>query len=304
MKKLLFIIPALFAGTLCAQSLNSADTPVVKSASAASLNDTAAAPQPAADDDRDTGNAYILLRSKGDTVLILKDKDINGFLGRINKKIDKSRKQGYGGGGGWTPGFMAVDISPVRELQQKEPGLKAKNFNLGGTYAAFSGGGGMGYGGIGNGVRIGGGGWSASHHYTSDLYGAAHDSIARLDVEASYGGVLFEKAFVRNNFNYFVGGIIGSGSITVTRNYYRQDEPSAFSTDMSGSSAGSEKAEADFTALELHGGCTYSLVSWFHFGLDAGVMGFISTEGFGGSTSAFNSINGNVRLRLIWGNLG
>src|SRR3989339_210648 len=227
--------------------------------------------------------------------------DITRFIDSMPKRIDKSRVQGFGGAGGWTPCLMGVNISPVRDLLKKEPQLRDLSFGMGGRYDYFAGSGGMGYGGIGNGLRIGGGGWHLSHKYTSNLFGAAKDSIAELNVTVNYGGFLFEKALVRGKMNYVAGGMFGGGSYDVTRRFYNDAEPSAFSEpgkDLS------ETATATFTAFEVHAGFTYTMTWWFHVGADANISAFVSVDEFGPLTDSFNTFNGGIRLRLIFGNLG
>lgn len=238
-----------------------------------------------------------------DTVFIFKDSALNHMMGRLkgfNEKIEKSRRQGYGGAGGWTPAFMAVDMKPVRDLALTDPALRGISFDIG-RAGLMTGSGGLGYGGIGNGVRIGGYGLGGSRSYQSASI--AGDSLARLNVDVSYGGFMVEKAFVRGRYNYFIGGMAGGGSYDVTLQKYAADEPSAFALSDNGK-RGLDDANADFMVFGLHGGFTYSFVSWFHAGADAGLLGGYSNEGFGKATGSFFMGAGAVRLRLIWGNLG
>jgi hypothetical protein len=245
---------------------------------------------------------FLLIKTKKDTVLILEDKKVNGFLKNIRKTIDKSRKQGYGGGGGFTPCMLIVNINPVKELIQKEHNLSNKKFDIGfGRHELFIGGGGMGYGGIGHGIRIGGGGWGGTRKYTSALYGPNRDSLVTLDVEVGMGGFLIEKAFVKEKVNYMIGGMFGGGGFKVSKSFHSENKVSAFTGGITG---GEKEARASFTMLEIHGGLTYSVVSWFHVGVDANAMLFISTEAFGGSTDSFITPNGGARLRIMFGNIG
>ncbi|MFH0920631.1 MAG: hypothetical protein V1913_09735 [Fibrobacterota bacterium] len=249
----------------------------------------------------DNEELIIIRKGKNDTVLHISHANILKWMDKMSERVDKSRKQGYGGAGGWTPMAMGIDLAPVRELLNREPDLRGKDFGIDHDYALFFGSGGMGYGGIGNGVRIGGLGWGGSRQYVSLPFGAAGDSLAQISVSAGFGGFLVEKAFVRDRMNYMAGAIFGGGSIDVQKNFYKESEPTAFTGNMG---TDNETASATFAFIEVHGGFTYTMTRWFHAGADLNMAGFISSDGFGGLTSGFMSLNPGARIRIIFGNLG
>jgi hypothetical protein len=241
-----------------------------------------------------------------DTVYVVRETNLSTLtqeLKGLSGRIEKSRRQGYGGAGGWTPLVMLCDMKPVRDLAATDPSLSAKRFEID-RVKVLAGSGGMGYGGIGNGVRIGGGGFSGTGKYTSKRWGASADSITKLNVDLSYGGFMIEKAFVNNRLNYILGGLIGGGAYSVRKSEYKSSEPSAFDENIFSEPSSKNQADAAFTALGIHGGLTYSVASWFHFGFDASTVSFIGIDGFNGLTDSFITGAAAFKLRVIWGNLG
>ncbi|MBL8025941.1 MAG: hypothetical protein JNL74_06000 [Fibrobacteres bacterium] len=246
-----------------------------------------------------------LTATRVDTVYVVRENNLESIVHEvkgIRSRIEKSRKQGYGGAGGWTPLFMVADLKPVQELITKDKALLGKSFDID-RVTLMPGAGGMGYGGLGKGIRIGGGGFSGTSRFTSANWGLNGDSATSLNVDLSYGGFMLEKAFVNDKFNYIVGGLIGGGAYIVRKNDYKRDEPSAFDEE-NFSSNNKNQAEAAFTAFGLHAGATYSAVPWFHVGADASLLTFIGIDGFPNTTGSIFTGAGVFRLRLIWGSLG
>jgi hypothetical protein len=240
-----------------------------------------------------------------ETVYVVRENNLSIITQEIKgmkNRIEKSRRQGFGGAGGWTPFLMVCDMNPVKELLATDAKLVDKEFNVS-RITIVPGSGGMGYGGIGNGVRIGGGGFSGTRSYTSKRWGVTSDSLTKISVDLSYSGFMIEKAFVNGKLNYIMGGLIGAGEYTVKKNEYKSTEPSAFGEELF-SDSDDHQTEATFTAIGLYGGITYSLVPWFHVGGDASLVSFIGIDGFNGITDSFITGAGIIRLRLIRGNLG
>lgn len=250
----------------------------------------------------ETAQQPVALTSAPDTVYVIKESPASGFvreLKGLGDRIEKSRRQGYGGAGGWTPALLGVEMSPVRDLIAKEPTLRGLNFDIGRAVLMY-GSGGMGYGGIGNGIRVGGYGFGGERAFTSQ--NAIQDTLTRLTVKVNLGGFMVEKAVVHDRMNLILGGMIGGGSISITRRNFASEKPSAF--DLSEDESNGSNAEASLFVMGAHAGFTYSFISWFHAGADASLLGYYSSEGFGGPLSSFASGAGAFRVRLIWGNLG
>jgi hypothetical protein len=160
--------------------------------------------------------------------------------------------------------------------------------------------GGMGYVGLGNGLRIGGGATGGNRYFASDPYEG--DSIVSLNVSVHYGGVIIEKAFVLNRFNFLSGTQVGGGSMTTT--IHHTVESGSFMFNPSRSKNRGESKTANFFLLEFHGGVTFSLAPFLHFGTEVSLPVFYSQEGFEASTNAFISMNPAIQLRIVFGNLG
>jgi hypothetical protein len=247
--------------------------------------------------------------SKKDTVYIAKNGNLDLILGDVNhtikklsKGIDKSRKHGFGGGGGPTPGLIMLKMKPVALLTGTDNLLRDKTFNIDWGWDPFYFSGGMGYGGVGQGVRIGGGGWGGKRRYMSEPYGAARDSVVQLDVNVGYGGLLIEKAIVKEQLNYVMGCLVGGGAIRISRRFLEKESASAFVESAGADSPGT--AQALMFVFEMHGGGTYTLLPWFHLGADANAALFYSNDGFDGPAAGFVTVNPGVKIRIIFGNIG
>ncbi|MFW5774996.1 MAG: hypothetical protein ACOCW2_01785 [Chitinivibrionales bacterium] len=237
--------------------------------------------------------------------------DISSIIDRSSRTIAKSRQQGYGGGGGWSPGIMAIDMEPVAELVGSDNVLGRKAFpDLHEAYTPIMMSGWMGYGGLGNGTRIGGGAWDGNIHFSSKPYDAPDETdprrkeIAVVEVEYSFVGFLMEKSFVRDQFNYLAGGMISLGSIEVKRDFFTSDSPSAFK-DVWEDMDDEETAEASLVGIELHGGFTYTVLPWIHLGADVNAHVSFSINGFGApGLNSFVMASPGMRLRIVFGNIG
>lgn len=253
-----------------------------------------------------------------DTVLVLTATTTKDFVRSVSGKKPNSRERGYGGGAALEVGAIALDMGPVNRLISGNRDLRDMGFQTLRRYTAVPMIGGLGYGGLGNGIRIGGGGWGGSHRFPAVRQprgGAASDSVDTsnaLEVSVGMGGFLLEKAFVRTSFNFWFGGYFGGGGMdvlvkrstaspTIWQSVEQQTRQSL--------DADETTIESSFIFVELHAGFTYTLVSWLHLGLDVAAPLFISSDGFrdkmGNSLGdAYFTVNPGLRLRIVLGNLG
>jgi len=251
--------------------------------------------------ERDRGYFRRQAYTMKDTIHYISREGARELLNSFTKKRS-ARERGYGGGISLMPGIFAVNISEVKELRPILPVKYAGALSaIEGRYETFFLMGAAGYGGLGNGLRIGGGGFGGSRVYSTQ-YG---DTTALLELSAGFGGVLIEKCFVSRNMNTTVGGMLGGGNLTVLPSFTTD----AFSDldDLEDNEANALKA--GFLLLEFHGGFTYTMVTWLHLGLDLSAPLFIATDGFKGRTdrsytSGFFTINPGLKIKIVVGNLG
>jgi hypothetical protein len=212
-------------------------------------------------------------------------------------RLSKSRAQGYGGGVIISPMVAAIQMRSINELARYDYVLKRYTFSdLNDGYTPVLMTGGVAYGGVGKGLRIGLGGWGGEYKIIST---PLNDSTLLLNVHQSFGGLLIERAFVKNNFNYLVGGMLGGGSIEVTKTLSNE------SAWIKVNEINAEKATATFAGLSLHSGFTVTLLPWMHVGLDVNSLFLLSVNGFNiPGCNGFGSVTPGMRLRIVLGNLG
>jgi hypothetical protein len=242
-------------------------------------------------------------RAIKDTVLVLTRSGAEGFLTSFHGERRSARERGYGGGLCFSIGPAAVNVRPVQSLVLSEPQLQNRGFNFANKYELFVMTGGIAYGALGNGFRIGGAGWGGSR----DFVKLQNDTTFSLEVSSGYGGVFLEKAKVIKDANLYMGGIIGGGNLTVTPNARSGSAFGSFNRDED--LYNTIEVKASYLLLEIHGGLTYSCLSWLHIGFDIGAPFFISTGGFKtveglSVTDGFVTVNPVVRLRFVFGNIG
>lgn len=238
-----------------------------------------------------------------DTVQILSKESTSSFLKSITGNKRGGRQRGYGGGLGPTPGSYAVNLDNIHEPVSVIQDAWNIDLNIDDSYKTFFLMGLTGYGGVGNGMRIGGSFCSGSITYSS----RKDTNTYTLGVKASFGGLLLEKAMVTGSMNWLVGGMAGGAKIElnpyITRNFVPSVSDEYDTEEYSTISASS-------LLLELHGGFTYTMVSWFHIGIDISTplffcpSGFKSPNGQSFSESGFTTINPGLRIRIILGNIG
>ena len=314
------------AGLLLAQQApdSNATPPVAQSAdsTAALVKDTAdSSAAPALDSTRhaavsspatvkDSGKPVepvLLIKSKKDTVILITDEhNIQKILKNVSSSVKKSRVQGYGGGGGFSSRIVSFDLQPaVDMIARGYPRSNLSFTTLKEGYQPFLMTGGLGYGGLGQGIRIGGGGYGGSSKYISNKFreqNATTDSSVVIDVSVSFGGMLIEKTIVKNNWNYYFGSFIGGGSLKMHPEVISAS--SVFSETWKQENTKSD-IEAGFMSMEFHGGFTYTIVPWMHIGGDFNGLFYYSPSGFEQpwSTSFYGAAPG-IGFRVIFGNIG
>lgn len=312
------IVPLLIAAITVFAGAATMQEPGNDSGAVAATADIAAPVQPPAVESgpKDTLNKtrdtmrivtpMIQFKTQKDTVLLITDKDeIGRIVSSISSKVKKSRIQGYGGAGGFGPRIAAFNMDPIVDIVRNSDGIIFPT--LGGGYTVIAMNGGLGYGGLGNGIRIGGGGWGGSRKYTSRPFkrvaNAAQDSVAEVTAEIGYGGFLIEKAFVRENWNIIVGGMVGGGGLSA--NIVLKPEKGASAFSFNSDTFGKADQSAGLGTFELHGGATCTVAPWLHVGGDASMLFYSSINGFAASTTGtFYGVMPSIGFRIIFGNLG
>jgi len=242
------------------------------------------------DDDDDTIDATII------------SKKLSTISQAFGKSMSKSRAQGYGGGIIFSPTIAALSTKPVQTLVRNDITLRRYSFtDIDGSYQPLLLIGGSVFGGLGNGVRIGVSGWGGEYEFTSGTNG---DSTIFLNVSHSFGGFMIEKAFVKNNMNYLVGGTIGFGSLTVIKGT-TNDPWKALSDEVDDYKSKGEEAKAMYSGVNLHSGFTVTLLPWMHIGTDINGSFLFSVNGFDiPGCKGFVTVVPGLRFRITLGNIG
>ncbi len=235
----------------------------------------------------------------GDSMVVSKNNNNDKYAMSGEEKKRKARSRGYGGGLSVISGLMYMDMGPVHELVVRDKRLKDVSFGIDWGYEIFPVTGLIGYGGIGNEVRIGGGGYKGKK-LISAYSGGVTDTLHRIELDFNAGGFLLEKNKAVKNSNFFIGGIIGAGIIELN---VKELNSEGVIKDEHG-----KKRERSFKSmfglLEIHGGVTYSFASWIHAGFDLAFPLIYSPQGFEWETGEFQTANSIIRIRLVFGNLG
>lgn len=241
-----------------------------------------------------------------DTVELLSKEGTHAFLESFTGRKRGVRERGYGGGIGPMPGMFMLNMRPIHQLLDvitSSSDFRNISFPVHSNYQGFFMMGITGFGALGNGLRVGGSYQSGSRSYST----RENDTTYTIEVKSSFGGLLLEKATVTGNMNWFAGGIAGGAVIDVN--------PSKASNLFSSLEIESEpgkaynRLRASALLLELHGGFTYTMVQWFHVGVECSTPLFFSPSGFRtparqSITNGFLSVNPGFRIRMILGNIG
>ena len=323
MKTRLLLLPTLMAVTFMApvsaregdstEDAGPADTVAAVNDTATAIDTTAAADTAGVVPDQGAAAGHPATENKANDIVVVKedldtvfifDKSVLRHVARDwRNNIDIFRQRGYGASGSSIYGADAIFIRPVEELTENHPELSDKRFDFGRFgFEPFLMSGGSGYVGLGEGFRLGGGGMSGERKFRSSRFNG--DSILVLNTKVSYGGFLIEKCFIHNRWNLNTGGMIGAGSIKVTKSeqintfFYGENE-NPFDID---DSKGSHRAV--FFLLEPHCGFSYTFFYFFHVGATVTLPTFMSLEKFDIYTDDFFTVNPGLHTKLIFGNLG
>lgn len=218
------------------------------------------------------------------------------------EKVKRERKPGFGGGGGPSVGFKAINIEPLKksitdDIARKGDGSAYHGLDfenkLAGTYETFLMLGGQGLAGIGNGVRIGGGAYGGAKLYRT--YHDVTDSAFGLTVWNGYCGFIVEKSFPFENANVIVGTLLGGGAQGSI--LFNMDDANSYNGNSDTTDTDYPYELAVYFAGEVHAGVSYSFLPWFHMGLEFSGALFASGTGFknGDSFTTFNP-GGNIRF--------
>ncbi len=249
----------------------------------------------------DSKGLYVVKETK-DTVFVLRTGDAQKFAHDSRKAAKKITEKGFGISGVILQGIHAVSVEPAMELATMLTPSRVRWEINELSYEPFFLSGGMGYIGVGNGVRLGGGGMHGNRSFASNTFGG--DSVASLNLDVSFGGFLIEKAIRRRTSTFIGGGYIGSGKMKAELGIGDRSQYSHFDDDDETPSTGEYKTR--FLYTEVHGGWTHSLLPILHLGAGISVPLFFSSNGFVPYTSGsgFLTVNPGVHLRIVIGNLG
>jgi len=245
---------------------------------------------------QDTQNFY-------DTLVLLSKKHTKDIISFSNSSFRNSRQRGYGGGIGPALGFIFIDMSPINEIIQTDQQLGDVGFGFDDRFEPFLLIGGVGFGGVGNGIRIGGAGWGGARRFQKV---SESDTAYIIETAIGFGGLLLDKTFVLNNLNLTLGSILGAGGIRLEK-FVTVSGP--FSNFFDDQDDDKKTPKAAMMVGEFHMGFTYSFLSWLHIGFDGSIPFFISPRGFKNAAgiptgNGFVTVNPGGRLKFILGNLG
>ncbi len=229
-------------------------------------------------------------------------------------KLNSVSNEGYGGSGGFTFGLAYMDLSYVNDLLLKETSMSTspiygKNLQLdlkNGKYSTMPLVGGFGVGGVGNGIRIGGGGYGLTQIF--ELYDT--DTLYEALVSMGYGGLIIQKGFVFGRNNLVIGTLLGAGGtdFSFINKYVNKGKSSAFDGDRSdgeesNSFSNARNAQGGFFVTELSLRYSYSFLPWMHLGVNGGTS-FINSIDYDTSYGSYFTVNPFGKIEFIFGNLG
>ncbi|MBD3343997.1 MAG: hypothetical protein GF401_02930 [Chitinivibrionales bacterium] len=250
-------------------------------------------------DKGDSGGITVIEENK-DTVYIFRKSCRDDERKGLRRGLGRLREKGWGGSGGPCFGAFALSMDPINEVIETDDLLRHYTFSINDYFEPVFMQGGKGYGGLGNGLRLGGGGMEGILFFPSK--NAYQDSAVDLEIEIQYGGFLIEKAWVIDKLNYTAGTYLGSGSITLNAVKYSLSERTNFENEIDDDEA--QKAKARFFSMEIHGGFTYSFFPLVHIGMDMALPFFFSSKGFERRSSDFFSVNPGLQAKIMFGTLG
>ncbi|MBN1600269.1 MAG: hypothetical protein JW915_01615 [Chitinispirillaceae bacterium] len=223
----------------------------------------------------------------------------------FTEKVTKSRAQGYGGGVIIQPMVLGIRMKPVKNFALKNISLRPYRFSrLEESYRPVLVMGAFAYGGVGNGLRIGFGGWGGDSYYEGERVDGNLDTVMILNLHTSFGGMLVEKVILHKNINFLFGGVIGGGTFSLKRSVQLDNAFNSLN-DWEQLDDESNYTEATYAGVEIHSGFTATILPWMHLGMDLNSLFSFSVSGFKGLGSrGFTTVNPGIRVRIVLGNLG
>jgi hypothetical protein len=220
-------------------------------------------------------------------------------------KVSKSRAQGFGGGVMIQPMVLGLRMKPIDKFVVQNRSLRSFVFpDIDSKYNPILVMGAFAYGGVGNGMRIGFGGWGGDAYFEGERADGRNDSIMMLNLHISYGGMMVEKALIHKNLNILFGGVIGGGKYSLYRSMQSGNAFNGFDF-WKEFDSDADEAKAAFAGIELHSGVTITILPWMHLGMDLNSLFAFSVSGFRGlGGSGFSTVNPGARIRIVLGNLG
>lgn len=238
----------------------------------------------------------------------------------LNTAINNPSSSGFGGGGGPSFGYYYMDMEPVKYILDRERvNTNSALYGLGVNIKdreIFGCAGGYGFGGVGSGIRIGGGGWGMTETFSTYSADGVTPADKKIEISYGFGGLMIDKAFVAGKHTIVTGIMLAGGGVNIEIQKAVTSNGSIFSNESDlfdnsdpfdyedGESIGD--AAFGYFAGEFKLGYSYSLTSWMHLGAE-GALQMSHTNSdlaeFNGFRS-FSTINPGARLRLVFGNLG
>jgi hypothetical protein len=233
-------------------------------------------------------------------------------LEKISKKINNYSGTGFGGAGGSYFGLKIVNISPYKEAIDRDlliGGGDSPFYGLGfenkidGDYEPFFVIGGQGVGGVGSGIRIGGGGYGGERTFNTTLVDSAGEHRYELKLDMGYGGFILEKAFESKKGSIIIGTLLGAGTHKISLAESSKEGNSGGFDDWDDEDSDTIlNGKARFFAGDIHASFNYSILQWLHLGVDGTALLFASSGGFDDS-HGFATFNPGVGARVMFGNL-
>lgn len=226
-----------------------------------------------------------------------------------------------GGGGGFTPSLIWLDLNPIETVIKNETDLGRYDFDFSDNmFMTF---GGTGYGGNSCGMKFGGTGSFGFKKFISspitvpvrDTLGSAvilngdtviTDSVAHLITMIAWGGFTIEKSFEAGNCMFGAGGMFGGGALILNKAFKENRKgTSAFSNVPADTSMEdiSSWSVAPLTCFDVHANFSYRIVPGIVVGTEAYMLFMNSSTGFNMNTDSFITSNPGVRLKIIFGTI-
>lgn len=226
-----------------------------------------------------------------------------------------------GGGGGFSPSILWLDLKPVETVIKNEDDLGRYDFDFSDNmFLTF---GGTGYGGNSCGMKFGGTGSFGFKKFISpplhvpvrDSLGnplmlngdtVSTDSVAHLITMIAWGGFTVEKSFQAGNWLFGAGGMLGGGALILNKSFKEtRNGTSAFANAPADTSMEDLKSwsVAPLTCFDVHTNVSYRVVPGIVVATEAYVLFMHSGTGFNMNTDSFLTMNPGVRLKIIFGTI-